>query len=446
MNTILRSGFILLSLYVSLAAASDKTSDPDVLAFVPPMPVIPTAITPNTTVGPFTYTIKNNVNSTVGLDIEVLDANGLRSVQVKRAGGTCGDTLAPHATCTLVYNIITSSTLGINDETLIVEPIGREEYQIESKISFETTTTAGTYAFVVNETNDTVSACQINLVAGSQEGDLSCSDSGANNLTDPIGIALQTVNGTPYAYITNRTTFTVTQCTVAGASLTNCNPGSPLYSNGFALRGITFYTSNNNLYAYIAANETFNFLVRKCDVNSTSGLISNCQDAGATGLSSVEFITFQTFNGVTYAYIGDFVLTDSVKKCTLDNSTGNFVLNSCVPAGADLDDLSYQAAFAQVGSNNYAYVTLFNNGIFKCDVNTSTGLFPTSSCAATGGISASSPRGIVEKTINGNQYLYAANFQQSVSKCKVDTTSAGALICSDSGGTGFSNPFGIAIQ
>lgn len=149
-----------------------------------------------------------------------------------------GTNLAPQASCnvTLTANTATAGTIAATNFTLglawsdqanpsgdtqnmqintpAVAVISTTPYEFNFPIGI-TLNSAGTYAFIVNNGNGTVTQCSVN------NGTLSkCANSGVTGLTFPVGITINPAD--TFAFITNGFDNTITQCSLNNGTLSNC--------------------------------------------------------------------------------------------------------------------------------------------------------------------------------------------------------------------------------
>lgn len=201
-----------------------------------------------------------------------------------------------------------------------------------------------------------------------------------------------------YAYIVDPGNNVVYQCGLtAGGDFVNCQQGlSPFYLPTMAPYEISFATSTLGVkQAYITdagSGVGFGFVLM-CLMNN-DGSFNTCAQTPASGAPGwIPYdVTFTEVNGTQYAYVSDNGSgpPGHVYQCPL-NSDGTFVNAGCVQTPANDNTLTnwypYSVTFQTVNGVKYAYV-VNNSGalignLYKCDVDAATGLF--SNCVMTPG-------------------------------------------------------------
>ncbi|MCH9755866.1 MAG: hypothetical protein K0U37_01575 [Gammaproteobacteria bacterium] len=269
------------------------------------------------------------------------------------------------------------------------------------------------YAYITDFSANTVTQCAVHAVTGLLSG---CTTTGSG-FSGAAGVQLN--NG--YAYISNFSSSEVRQCAV------NTTDGTlPVFGCASTALSITpLGLALNNGYAYFSNNST---TVTKCTVSASDGTLSSCGTV-VSGLSGTRSVSVN--NG--YIYItrnGPGELT----KCTVSVVDGT--LSSCGTTGLGFSDQRGLAI-----NNGYAYVVNRTpNTVSKCTISAVDGTL--SSCGITA-IGFSTPIGI---TISNNFAYITNDGTNDVTKCTVDSVTGDLSSCGASGaGTGFTRPFAIAI-
>lgn len=432
---------VLLSAHAVSGIAQEKSNaKTQPLDFVLPLPTIPGSIPLGAEV-PVTYTVINNV-STAFLPIftQILDAEGNPSDDVITrinigSDGDCGvpgTLLAPHQECSIDL-IIQPNLHGETSYFLDVDYQGR--VPLTTEISFNT---SAPFFYVSNAGNNTVTSCEEEISGGFDD----CVNSGGTFSAPPAGIAIQSVNATSYAYVVNQANDTVLQCTIDSTTglFSSCvdSGAGAVFNNPF---GIAFKSSDSGLYAYIVSlnDQT----VYQCLVNATSGkLLTTCTTATNVSLSAPYGLTVHTIDAEDYAYIVN-TGTSSVIQCRVDLSSAQ--LNSCLDSGMD-DVFNTPKNIAFFESNaDYAYVTdPGDNLVWQCSINAISGDF--SSCVNSGASSLNDPLGIAFATVNSVNYAYISNdANTTVTKCTVGTSGALSACSNMTIGNGLSDPWGVTF-
>ncbi len=438
--------FSLLSTSINLVFA-DSTTFVEPLAFVPPLPTIPSDIGVGDSVQ-VTYTIVNNVPTTyLPISTEILDSHDVPidtvitriNIGVGNDCGPQGNLLKPLAECSITLSI-DPVVPGAQSYTLSIDYDGRDN--LLSPISFNGGALSD-FVYVTNNTDDTVSVCAEGA-AGALE---SCATASTGvSLSGPTGIAIQTipaVTGTAYAYIVNETAQTVTQCPIDTSTGEFVSGSCIIATSGLSSPvGIAFQSFSGDLYAYITDSNVSTPGVTKCAVSQSNGTFSGCVLETSSPFNDPHGITVRTINSSDYAYVTNEA-TGSVSQCSIDVSTG--VLEGCFDSGAgDVFDTPENIAFF-TSNALYAYVTDAGSstpGVWQCNVNTTTGTL--SSCVRTTGFTA--PNGIAFSTFGGTNYAYVTNATgDQVSRCAVSPSNGNLGSCVfTSVGITISNPTGIA--
>ncbi|MCR9192724.1 MAG: hypothetical protein NXI01_08735 [Gammaproteobacteria bacterium] len=272
------------------------------------------------------------------------------------------------------------------------------------------TACAQRYAYITDTTDGSVTQCEVSA----SNGDLTNCGTTGGSFTQPTEVGLN--NG--HAYITSLSAETVTECDVndSNGNLTCSSPTAITAPIGLAL---------NTGYIYITAGTTS---INKCSVAADGGALSSC------GVASTDFTDPHSLainNGYLYGtQINPVVIT----KCLISSSDGT--LSGCGPAG------SVSGKQRGIAINNgFAYIVVRTNSrVERCTISGVDGTFVPDSCTSVGEGSFSSPTGI---TIS-NGFAYVTNSGNgTVTKCTVG--SGGDLTSCATTVSGFSDPQGIAI-
>ena len=158
--------------------------------------------------------------------------------------------------------------------------------------------------------------------------------------------------------------------------------------------------------------------INQCDIDPATGVIFKCFSVGAKGLDMPNGIALDKSG--SRAFVTDHA-HGTVSKCDVD-LTGIF--SKCYSTGKDV--FTGITSVVLNSSGNRAFMTHEkDNGISRCDVN-SNGDF--SGCSNTGGTGFIKPRTIV---LNGSgNRAYVANGNGAISQCSVDTTTGIFSKCS----------------
>ena len=300
------------------------------------------------------------------------------------------------------------------------------------------------YAYVPNFKNgntSTVSICPIKPDGGFG----ACVD--ASNVFDgPTGIVLNSSGN--IAYVSNYSLNGVKKCIINDdGSFGACTDSG---SSGLSFNGPMGIVLNGTGRIAYVANNPGNF-ISKCSINA-NGTWGACVDSGNSGES------FSGPTGITLNKAGDLAY--------IANHDGNAVI--ICPINPDgtfgfCQDSSYPISFKSKGkfavcflapgtfsgpngvilngTENFAYVTNYNNGLVNLCRIQPDGSFGT--CVDL--VALNGPVGIVLNGTGALAYITEYN-SNSVTKCSVNIDGTFG-ICDDSGSTGvsFNNPFFIAL-
>ena len=92
---------------------------------------------------------------------------------------------------------------------------------------------------------------------------------------------------------------------------------SPAF-NSFTYR-ITFNTFSGVTYAYVSDQSN---TLWQCPMDDTTGQFSDTCTAMTLTFGNTSGVTFANFSGITYAYVSD--LNHNLWQCPMDNATGGF--------------------------------------------------------------------------------------------------------------------------
>ena len=153
----------------------------------------------------------------------------------------------------------------------------------------------GTYAYVTNVGNTTVSKCTIQ---GDGRLASSCVNSGATGLNYPNGITIKSTND--YAYITGGSSSKMYQCAiVSGGNLSGCLSVAPGY--GDQSTGIAINTVRNTIYEVGYASGDKHTHLYNCTLVNGGG-VTNCRNGTDAGYTNPRGMIAVNSSG-TIAYI-----------------------------------------------------------------------------------------------------------------------------------------------
>ena len=163
-----------------------------------------------------------------------------------------------------------------------------------------------------------------------------------------------------------------------------------------------------------------------CDLNKSTGVISNCLDSGVQNLLWPNAMVISG----NYLYILD--MNDggtALLICAINSDTG--ALSGCTPDG------SFQLFSARgiIASNGKLFISDQDQGrVFVCTIDSDTGLL--SGCTDTGATQLTSPRGMATL---GNFFWIGNNVESTIILCTVDVATGALSNCGETAnGTAFS--------
>ncbi len=313
-------------------------------------------------------------------------------------------------------------------------------------ISFETVNSVD-YAYVTNALTNTVETCDVDSGSGNLT---SCASSSLLSTDILIDITQQSFSGSDYLYVADAVQESILQCKIDSTTIETANiycidsGTAGVFSNPPS--SVTFQVVNGTTYGYV--NEPESGIVWQCTVNTSTGQFTGCVDSGPIGFEAPYVTTLGTVNSVLYAYVSD-VDFDTVWQCEVDAVTG--ALCDCTNAAQNIGDpldSPIGVSFQTFAGTSYVYVgELVNGDIQKCTLNATTGLF--TACVDSGASALNQPAAFEFKTINSNLYIYIPNLDPTVmtpflTKCLVNTTTGQFSACSDNDFD--SGQAGIAFQ
>lgn len=359
--------------------------------------------------------------------------------QTTTGSGVCSNpfTLASQQSCTLtlVINGSQVSTSGINGGPVICktksssdsspDPFLCSEPSIQNALGVSVTT-AGQHAYVANQTDNSISVCQVNPATGILTN---CNKQVVTGLVAPEGVGFNPAGTFFYIANINGNSVTVCQANTTTGTLSNCvNSGT-----GFNLPDAVAFSPNGNIF--YTSNGGGGGSVSACLVNSSTGLLSSCVNNTDATFSLPSDMTVNSAGTLAY------VTNRTASTTSVCNVSGQTV-NSCNNLSGSLFNQPEGVTLHPLGTK--AYITnAGNNEVILCNVLSSSGLLD--SCVVTGGAF----RGTGNIGINSRgEVAYVPNQDlNKVYKCRIDAAAGYTLTdCSDSLGTGFGGPSGVVLK
>ena len=249
-----------------------------------------------------------------------------------------------------------------------------------SPIPFKTTISATfatfggvNYAYV-NDSTSNLWQCPVNALGQFTTGCTALTNSPNFNTTRTV--TFNTFNNTTYAYISDLSS-NLWRCPInnsTGRFLGSCTALTNSTTPFITTIATTFATFNGTTYVYVSDSGTN---LWQCPMDANGGFSSGCialANATVPGFTSNRTASFNTFGGITYAYVGDF--SANIWQCPM-NATGGFS-SGCTALSSNTVpgfNQTRSATFANFGGTTYTYVGDASKTIWQCPINTSTGQF-----------------------------------------------------------------------
>jgi hypothetical protein len=286
-----------------------------------------------------------------------------------------------------------------------------------------TTTVSLPLFMYVSDYSANVQKCAIDPASGSLLSACAPINSHGTAFTHVSGITFNTFASQNYAYIGDASSF-LWQCPLNanGDFSTACTALTNTGTAFTSTRNTTFYTFAGTTYAYVSDDSATLF---QCSINASTGRFSGaCTALTVSGSASSEIFntTFNTVNGVTYAYLGDH--SGILWQCPMDNTTGQFSA-ACTPLTNDIPFIaSVGITFATYNGQTYAYVADDTANVWQCPIDNTSGAF-SGSCIGLANSQQAFLRAtaINFKTFASSSYAFVADQTNALWKCNVDNTS-----------------------
>lgn len=228
-------------------------------------------------------------------------------------------------------------------------------------------------------------------------------------------------SGTTYGYIADGTNQ-LWQCpmsAVGNFSSTCISLGSNVFTSNGPV-GLTFHTFSGTTYVYVAA---VSYDLIQCPMDATGGIVdSACTSlsitTGSTSATLTYSTTFYTFSGITYAYVAD--LSSTLWRCPIDATTGGFsstctqLTNSTSPGFKTTNAVTFRT-FSGI---TYAYVGDSSANLWKCPMDATGGL--NGGCIALTPSLFSSTSAATFNTFAGTIYAYVGDSSTNLWQCTMD--------------------------
>jgi hypothetical protein len=274
----------------------------------------------------------------------------------------------------------------------------------------------------VSDYSTSVKKCAVDPASGNFIGSCAPMNSQGTAFTHISGISFNTFSSQNYGYIGDASA-NLWQCPInaSGDFSTICTALTNTGTAFTSTRNTTFYTFSGNTYAYVSDDSSTLF---QCSIDSSTGRFSGaCTALTVSGSASSQIFntTFNTFGGVTYAYVGDH--SGILWRCPMDNTTGHFS-STCTALTNDVPFIATVGiTFSTYNGQTYAYVSDDTSNIWQCPVDNTSGAF-SGSCMGLVNSQLAFLRGTSAnfKTFSGSPYAFITDQTNALWKCGVDST------------------------
>ncbi len=182
------------------------------------------------------------------------------------------------------------------------------------------------------------------------------------------------------------------------------------------------------LFVYVADESS---QLWHCPINSATGTFNGSCTALTNSPAFLETtnVTLQAFNGITYAYVSDY--TDKIWQCPLNTSTGGFEGACIALTNSTAFIKTSNVTFQSFNGITYAYVAAHTNALWQCPINPATGTFSGSCTALTNTTAFQATFSVNFQSVNGNRYAYVSDLSNTLWQCPINTitgTFSGACV------------------
>lgn len=304
------------------------------------------------------------------------------------------------------------------------------------------------YIYVPNSATYNMQRCLLNF--DGSIGNCLTAVSSLFSIAPPRGIALATINGIQYAYITTSVTDpdtgepkgVVYRCDVitgGTGGLTNCVPNNPGFfpdAPWIAPSTITFTTAaDGNQYAYVLDNTPQNVHIYQCTLYNSGDFAGSLQRCNTLSISlnDATGLVFTTINNsgtfTQYAYMTDYA-SGKVYRCSFTHEGAFDVCEETTgtpPRGFWLNPNGI--AIATVNGNPYAYISeQLDSSVYQCPITAADGTLSTS-CSKATVKNDWQPGSITIGITNEQQYAYVSDGSTVIDRCPINSTTGAFNTC-----------------
>lgn len=248
--------------------------------------------------------------------------------------------------------------------------------------------------------------------------------------------------------------FSVSNTQAANISISNSGATTTALSVSLCLNGKGPLSCQNYNNLIININPTHAYVTNSngsvisvCTLNSSTGLITTCQNAGGgSALSGTEPQGIVLNNAGTMAYISSFALADVI-QCPI-NANASFGTCIATPITSPSGFFSEYGMITLNSTNTIAYIPQYDPspGVIACPIVNDLILGTCTNTGATG--LTGYPSGIVLNSTDTVAYIAAYGNSPGVVVCDVSGTTFSNCVLKTGNGTGitFSEPGGVALN
>jgi 6-phosphogluconolactonase (cycloisomerase 2 family) len=355
--------------------------------------------------------------------------------QVTTGSNVCAQffTLKPQESCLLTLQINGSQipSSGINGGPVICktnnsnpDPFLCSKPNTQNTLAVSSTT-PGEHIYVTNAGADSLTMCQVNPATAR----LSHCDTAVTGLSLPEAVTINPAGNFLYVANPGNNTISLCQRDATTGALSACGDAGGI---GFILpSGVTVNPAGDILYISNGGNLVG---VSACDINPTTGKISNCIHNTSPSFDNAFDITLNT--GGTHAYVANFT-DSSVAVCEIRNKLlcdCQAVFSSAFsgPEGVTVDPLS---RFLYVANNT-------SNQVSVCGINNTSNL--PENCDITDG--QFSGIGNVGLSQTGTSAYVPDFINNRLFHCNANSITGALSACFNLDVNGLNNPAGIVLR
>jgi hypothetical protein len=247
------------------------------------------------------------------------------------------------------------------------------------------------------------------------------------------GLVLQNNGGDNLTVNSNATLFQFSTPVVSGGSYNvtvqtqpiglTCTVGNGSGTNVMAnVTNPTVNCQQSGGYAYVSDASSN---LWHCPMNTTTGGFNGACTALTNSPAFTESVgtTFNTFTATTYAYVSDN--SSNLWRCPMNTTTGVFSGACTALTNSTSFNVTQSATFNTFAGTTYAYVSDNSSNLWQCPMNTTTGGFSGACTALTNSTSFLKTQSTTFNTFAGATYAYVGDNTSNLWRCPMNTSTGG---------------------